>query len=127
MEDVLLIACRGDLDTRQAFEPLRRVIDRHGPRVVLDLAACPFVGSGGLGALIRAQIRLRELGGDLVIARPRTQFCRTIDLLGLRGPLRVFASDDEALAQLGSTEDAAAVAARRVVVETDAYPERLRA
>jgi anti-sigma B factor antagonist len=52
-------------------------------RVIFDLSAVPFVDSSGLGALIGAIRRIRELGGDAVVCSVRPSVARVLDLVGL--------------------------------------------
>ena len=75
----------GDLDlhtvgeVRAALEP---ALEDEGP-VVIDLRACPFVDSSGLGALAGAAVRLDEQGRSLVIKGVGERVWRTFQLAGI--------------------------------------------
>jgi anti-anti-sigma regulatory factor len=61
-----------------------------------------WINSTGLGLLIGGLIRVRQLGGTLVLAAPRA---RVQDLLRVgRFPLDVFSSEEEALQALRDPE-----------------------
>lgn len=65
-------------------------------RVIFDLSAVPFVDSAGLGALIGAIRRIRELEGDAVVCSVRPSVARVLDLVGLNRIVAVVSSVDEA-------------------------------
>lgn len=73
-------------------------VDNRSVRLVVDLAAVPFVDSSGLGALISGLKTARLAGGDLRIARPNEQACVVLRLTALERVLRPYASVEEALA-----------------------------
>ena len=52
-------------------------------RVVFELSSVPFVDSSGLGALIGAVRRIREMGGDVVLCAPRPSVDRVLKMVGL--------------------------------------------
>jgi len=54
-----------------------------GTRVIFDMSAVPFVDSAGLGALIGAIRRIRELNGEAVVCAVRPSVGRVLDLVGL--------------------------------------------
>jgi anti-anti-sigma factor len=56
---------------------------RNGTRVIFDMSAVPFVDSAGLGALIGAIRRIRELNGEAVVCAVRPSVRRVLDLVGL--------------------------------------------
>jgi anti-sigma B factor antagonist len=75
----------GDLDLhtvgemRAALEP---ALANEGP-IVIDLRACPFVDSSGLGALAGAAVRLDERGRSLVIRGVGPRVLRTFQVAGI--------------------------------------------
>jgi anti-anti-sigma factor len=71
---------------------------RDARRVIFELAAVPFVDSAGLGALIGAVRRTREIGGDAVVCAPRPSVKRVLDMIGLPRIVHVFDNLDEARA-----------------------------
>ncbi len=52
-------------------------------RVVFELSSVPFVDSSGLGALIGAVRRIREMGGEVVLCAPRPSVDRVLKMVGL--------------------------------------------
>lgn len=66
-------------------------------RLVFDTSKVAFINSSALGYLIKTRKRLRELGGDLVIAEPSAYFRATIDTLGVDQIFTIAPTVDEAL------------------------------
>jgi anti-sigma B factor antagonist len=76
----------GELDLHT--EPhLRRwlspLADRDGATLIVDLSGAPFVDSTALGTLTALARRLREGGGELVIASDDPRLRRLLELTGL--------------------------------------------
>jgi anti-sigma B factor antagonist len=65
--------------------------------VVVDLSACTFMDSSGLGAVIAGLKAARQAAGDLRIAAPSTQVLTVLQLTNLERVLRPFGSVAEAL------------------------------
>lgn len=65
--------------------------------VVFELSAVPFVDSAGIGALIGAARRIRELGGTVVVCSPRPSISRVFELVGLGRVVTVASSTSEAI------------------------------
>ena len=74
------------------------------PRLVIDLSAVPFVDSAGLGALVGAIRRVREHGGDVVVACSRRTLGRLLRMTGFEGIVTVTETVGEALASLDAKE-----------------------
>jgi anti-sigma B factor antagonist len=74
----------GELDasTVSQFREVLAELASH-QRVLIDLSDVVFVDSAGLGALIGGIRRIRELGGDVVLARPRPSLARLLRTTGL--------------------------------------------
>lgn len=72
------------------------------PRLVIDLAAVPFVDSAGLGALIGGIRRARELGGDVAVACSRPTLVRLLRTTGFDRIVTVADTVDEAAAALAA-------------------------
>jgi anti-sigma B factor antagonist len=66
-------------------------------RIVVDLAACEFVDSSGLGALVAGLKTARQAGGDLRIAHVGSQVATVLQLTNLDRVLRAHDSVDGAL------------------------------
>jgi anti-anti-sigma factor len=54
-----------------------------GKQVIFDLSGVPFIDSAGLGALIGAIRRIREMGGEAAVCSPRSSVNRVLDIVGL--------------------------------------------
>jgi anti-anti-sigma factor len=65
--------------------------------VVFELSAVPFIDSAGIGALIGAAKRIRELGGTVVVCAPRPSISRVFQLVGLARVVTVAGSATEAI------------------------------
>ena len=66
-------------------------------RVVVDLTACEFIDSSGLGALVAGLKTARQAGGDLRIACLAPQVATVLRLTNLDRVLRPYDRVDEAL------------------------------
>lgn len=53
-------------------------------RVVIDVSRLSFIDSTGLSVLVSGWRRLRECGGDLVLAAPSPAIAKVLDIAGLR-------------------------------------------
>ena len=103
-DDMLRAVLRGELDLATAPR-LCAVLDAARAerlrRVVVDLTGVDFCDSTGLRALIGASSELRVSGGRLAIAcLPGGAVSRLFDMVGARESLRVFDTQQEALASV---------------------------
>ncbi len=81
------IALTGELDVASGAS-LTRLLNRLlGSDVLLDLADLEFLDSHGAAALVVANGRARQHGGNLRLTPPHGQVHRTLSILGL---LRLF-------------------------------------
>lgn len=69
-----------------------------GCRAVLDLEAVSFVDSAGLGAIIGGLRHVRDLGGDLELAAPRSSISRVFAATGIDRITDVHPTVEEAVA-----------------------------
>jgi anti-anti-sigma factor len=94
----VIVRLAGELDLYNAEDvraALAQVIETTPRRIVVDLAAVEFVDSTALGVLIEARARL---GADaLLLAAPRLETRRTLQVSGLDRHLPVHDSVDDAL------------------------------
>lgn len=76
----------------------RRAVAEIGPgqAVIVDLAGVPFVDSSGIGALIGAVRRVRQLGGVISLAGARQPVLRILLLTGMDRIVELSGSVDEA-------------------------------
>jgi anti-sigma B factor antagonist len=96
-----VITLGGRLDLLAATElktRLHKIIGDGWTRLVVDLDACPFIDSSGLGALIGGLKAARVAGGDFRIARPADQVRYILQVSTLDRVLTPYSTVDEALA-----------------------------
>jgi anti-sigma B factor antagonist len=68
--------------------------------VIFDLSAVPFIDSAGLGALIGAVRRIREMSGRVAVCSPRPSLDRVLQVVGVPRVVDVFPSVEDAEAFL---------------------------
>lgn len=114
-DDYAFLHLRGDFDTYYVTS-LQHEIDQLGKagikKVALNLRLVRFINSTALGAIIKISKALQQQGGKLVISRP-SPFCRDIfSKVGLDRVVRVYETEEEAIAGLaGGAAPAAAKSA----------------
>ncbi len=95
--------CRvvGELDSFGAGR-LREVLSTvvESPRVVLDLGEMTFIDSAGLGVIVGAVRRIRELGGAVGLCTRRPAILRVLQLAGFDRIVPLTATVPEATARL---------------------------
>ncbi len=69
-------------------------------RLVIDMFNVPFMDSAGLGALIGAIRRIRELGGDVALACTSTDVERLLRTTGVERIVRIANTVPEAAASV---------------------------
>jgi anti-anti-sigma factor len=79
---------------------LMAMLDVKGPGVVLDLDLVEFIGSAGLGTLVKAGMRLGAQGRGIAFARAQKATEQTITLLGLHEKMPIFETVEEACAHV---------------------------
>ena len=95
--DKLFVRSPGEIDHHSA-KALREEIDRaifyHRPHtLVLSLSEVSFMDSSGLGLILGRLARIKELGGELVIADPNLQVMKILRLAGLEKKIRIERSE----------------------------------
>jgi anti-anti-sigma factor len=101
--NVTVVTMTGDFDfhdVAHATDALGSCLEEGVHRVVFDLKGLGFISSGGIGFLIKTAKRLRERGGDAVLAAPPASFGWVIETLGIDRVFRIFADADAGLAYL---------------------------
>jgi anti-sigma B factor antagonist len=95
---VSIIRVQGDLDlsTVSAFdaELERQLGSLH---LVVELEGCTFIDSSALRALVRAQKRVAETGGTLVLVAPSQPARRVLEIATLDRFVPVFGTVDDAV------------------------------
>ena len=95
--------CRpvGELDAFTVSQFRQALADMaNGRRLLIDMSGIPFVDSAGLGALIGAIRRTREMGGDVAVACNRPTLVRLLRTTGFDRIVTVVETLEEAAAAL---------------------------
>ena len=66
--------------------------------LVLDLEQMPFIDSSGIGAIVNALRRTRQIGGDTKLVNPSSFATKTFKMVGILSLFGVFATEQEAIA-----------------------------
>lgn len=66
--------------------------------LILDLQEMPFIDSSGIGAVVNALRRTRQVGGDTKLVNPSSFASKTFKMVGILSLFSVFGSDEEAAA-----------------------------
>ncbi|HEX5138818.1 MAG TPA: STAS domain-containing protein [Planctomycetota bacterium] len=101
--DLSVVSLEGEFDfhdVTQASEVIGAFIDEGARRLVFDLRALRFLSSGGIGYFIQTAKRLRNLGGELVLANSPESFDWVARTLGIDRVIRMFPDDQAAIAHL---------------------------
>jgi anti-sigma B factor antagonist len=96
-----VVALHGELDIADAPSVMAVLAAARNPRIIVDLAALEFIDCCALAALGRMRLQARQNGGDLLLAAPRGQVRRVLDLTGLIDVFSVRASVGEAVRTAG--------------------------
>lgn len=80
-----------------AREQLKPIIEQGSGRLILDLQAVEFMDSSGLSVLITALKAARQKQGNVVLAQPRQEVQRLIELTRLHQVFKLFPDRDGAL------------------------------
>jgi anti-sigma B factor antagonist len=97
--DHLIVGLRGELDLADAEEVTATLaaVAAGRRKTIVDLADLAFIDCRGAAALARAQRRVRQAGGDLLLAAPRPLVQRVFVLSRLIDVVRVHASVEQAI------------------------------
>lgn len=66
--------------------------------LILDLSAMPMIDSSGIGAIVNALRRTRQLGGDVKLVDPSPFAQKTFKMVGILNLFQVYATAEEAIA-----------------------------
>jgi stage II sporulation protein AA (anti-sigma F factor antagonist) len=103
MGQVKLLECVGeiDTDTYQKFDTqIFALIDAGTDKLILGLEKTPVINSMGVGVIVRAYKKLKELGGGLVLLNPSSGIRQVLFTLMLEKKLSITATVDDAVNML---------------------------
>ena len=69
--------------------------------LVLDLAAMPYIDSSGIGAIVSALRRAKQLGGDAKLVNPSPFAAKTFKMVGILNLFNVYATESSAVKACG--------------------------
>jgi anti-sigma B factor antagonist len=93
-----VLTLQGDLDAA-ACDQLRAVFDEllaADSHAVIDMTDVVFIDSSGLGAIVGGARRMRERGGEILLAGPRPAVARVLRMTGIDRVLPVAADRADA-------------------------------
>ena len=102
-----LIDLDGEIDVYTAPQLKQQIIellDGGTRRVLINLSHVDYLDSTALGVLIGGLKRLRERDGTLDLICPNPRIKRIFEITGLDKIFDMYATDEEAIQQLGSKE-----------------------
>jgi anti-sigma B factor antagonist len=65
--------------------------------LILDLEQMPFIDSSGIGAIVNALRRTRQVGGDTKLVNPSSFATKTFKMVGILSLFGVFPTEQEAI------------------------------
>jgi anti-anti-sigma factor len=100
VKGIKLVECVGDIDTDtyQKFDSqVFSLIDAGSNRLILSLERTPVINSMGVGVIVRAYKKLKELGGGLVLLNPSSGIRQVLFTLMLEKKLSITSTVDDAV------------------------------
>lgn len=99
-DDVVILKFTGEFDAFNLptfSQKIDAMIEAGDRQLVLDLFALKFINSAALGYLIKTSKRVKELGGQMVLARPSKFIQKTLMTLGLDTIFSAFQTVEDAI------------------------------
>jgi anti-anti-sigma factor len=99
-DDVVILKFVGEFDGSNLPTFANRIdsmIDAGDRRLVLDVQLLKFINSSALGYLVKTSKRVKEQGGQLVLARPSRFVAKTLATLGLDSAFPAFETVEDAI------------------------------
>lgn len=104
--DIISVSVTGDLDAANCDYLLQCVegqIEDGYTKLILDCQHLEYISSMGLGMLIRVHSRMKNLGGDVKLARLHGTVAEILRLVKLDRIFHLYSSVEEAAAAFGET------------------------
>jgi anti-anti-sigma factor len=99
-DDVVILKFAGEFDAFNLPTFSQRIdamIDAGDRSLVLDLHLLKFINSAALGSLIKTSRRVKDLDGEMVLARPSRFIRKTLATLGLESVFSIYESVEDAI------------------------------
>ena len=97
---VAVISVSGRIDTStstQFEETINDLIDKGHFNLVMDFNEVDFLSSSGLRILVTTRKKLREMGGDVVLANPSQRAADSVEIAGLDKLFQSYPDREEAI------------------------------
>jgi anti-sigma B factor antagonist len=95
---IVTVSGRIDTSTSTLFEEtINNLIENSQYNLVMDLNAVDFLSSSGLRILVTTRKKLREIGGDIVLADPSQRAVDSIEIAGLDKLFASYPNREEAI------------------------------
>jgi anti-sigma B factor antagonist len=95
---VVKVSGRIDTSTSVQFEEkINELIDKGQFNLAMDFGDVDFLSSSGLRILVTTRKKLREMGGDIVIANPSQHAADSLEISGLDKLFTSYTSREEAI------------------------------
>jgi anti-sigma B factor antagonist len=101
-DEVLVIEVGGRLDTMSSdylLDCVKAQTERGARKIVLDCSNLDYVSSMGLAALIRANSRMKELGGSVALVQVPGLVADVVRIAHLDKLFNIYSTVEEATAQ----------------------------
>lgn len=102
--DVLVLESGGRLDSDSSqflLDCIQGFIERGDEKIVVDCSELEYISSIGLGALVRANARIKKRGGAITVAGARGIVADALSLVHFDRVLGLFPTVHEAAASIG--------------------------
>jgi anti-anti-sigma factor len=95
---IITVGGRIDTATSSQFEEtINALIDGNQYNLVMDFSDVDFLSSSGLRILVTTRKKLRDIGGDVVLASPSQRAVDSIEIAGLDKLFASYPSREEAI------------------------------
>ena len=95
---VISVSGRIDTSTSTKFEEtINDLIDKGHFNLVMDFNEVDFLSSSGLRILVTTRKKLREMGGDVVLANPSQRAADSVEIAGLDKLFQSYPNREEAI------------------------------
>ena len=95
---VISVSGRIDTSTSTKFEEtINDLIDKGHFNLVMDFNEVDFLSSSGLRILVTTRKKLREMGGDVVLANPSQRAADSVEIAGLDKLFQSYPDREEAI------------------------------
>jgi anti-sigma B factor antagonist len=97
---VAVVSVSGRIDTStstQFEETIMDLIDKGHFNLVMDFGEVDFLSSSGLRILVTTRKKLREMGGDVVLANPSQRAADSVEIAGLDKLFQSYPNREEAI------------------------------